>query len=70
MAETTMTPAAEAALGVAQEFIRAVEAKDRAAVDAVLAPQVRQLFMHTNTTTTPRVSLTSSPAEAEAADSA
>ncbi|RST19869.1 nuclear transport factor 2 family protein [Streptomyces sp. WAC04770] len=54
MTETNFTPEANAALGVAQEFIRAVEAKDLAAADAVLAPHVRQLFMHTNTTTTPQ----------------
>lgn len=54
MTDTTSSPAAKAALDVAQEFIRAVEAKDLAAVDAVLAPRVRQLFMHTTTTTTTR----------------
>lgn len=54
MTDTTNTPAAETNLGIAQEFIRAVEAKDLAAVDAVLAPKVRQLFMHTTATTSPQ----------------
>ncbi|MCA1190205.1 MULTISPECIES: nuclear transport factor 2 family protein [unclassified Saccharopolyspora] len=46
-------PAARTALQIAQEFIRAVEAKDPDAVDRLLHPEVRQLFMHTKATTTP-----------------
>lgn len=50
---TSPTPGAQAAMQVAQEFIRAVEAKDLDAVDQTLHPTVRQLFMHTGVTTTP-----------------
>lgn len=51
--DPTDTTAAQSAVQVAQEFIRAVEAKDRDAVRATLDPQVRQLFMHTRATVSP-----------------
>lgn len=41
-----MTPATRSRLGIAQEFIRAVEAKDIEAVNRTLADDARQLFMH------------------------
>jgi ketosteroid isomerase-like protein len=41
-----------AALELAQEFIRAVEAKDFDAVAQTLAPNARQLFMHSGRTRT------------------
>ncbi|SHJ97534.1 Ketosteroid isomerase-related protein [Nocardiopsis flavescens] len=45
-------PAAHTELGVAQEFIRAVEAKDIEAVSRTLADDARQLFMHVGTAAT------------------
>ncbi len=48
----TITPAARTALETAEEFIRAVEAKDPDAVQATLSPHARQLFMHSGRTTT------------------
>jgi ketosteroid isomerase-like protein len=53
MSKTPHTPAAEVALEVAQDFIRAVEAKDLDAVGRTLATDARQLFMHSRRTTTP-----------------
>jgi len=41
-------PASEAALEIAKEFIRSVEAKDIAAVALTLRDDVEQLFMHAN----------------------
>lgn len=46
-----LTPAARAATQVAQEFVRAVEAKDLDGVAATLHPGARQLFLHTRATT-------------------
>jgi ketosteroid isomerase-like protein len=43
---------AQSALAIAQEFIRSVEAKDLDAVARTLAPDARQLFMHTRRTKT------------------
>ena len=48
----TITPATRTALETAQEFIRAVEAKDFDAVQATLSPHARQLFMHSGRATT------------------
>jgi ketosteroid isomerase-like protein len=48
----TIAPTARTALDTAQEFIRAVEAKDFDAVEATLSPHARQLFMHSSRTTT------------------
>lgn len=48
----TIAPDARTALETAQEFIRAVEAKDFDAVQATLSPLARQLFMHSGHTTT------------------
>ncbi|QFZ18411.1 nuclear transport factor 2 family protein [Saccharothrix syringae] len=47
------TPEPAAALEPAREFVRAVEAKDLDAVAATLAPDVRQLFVHSRRTRTP-----------------
>ncbi|MBR8742632.1 nuclear transport factor 2 family protein [Nocardiopsis sp. MG754419] len=46
-------PAAHSGLDIAQEFIRAVEAKDIEAVARTLADDARQLFMHAQGATTP-----------------
>lgn len=48
----TIAPAAKTALETAQEFVRAVEAKDFDAVQATLSPYARQLFMHSGRTNT------------------
>ncbi len=53
MSDQKMTPATRAGLDVAQEFIRAVEAKDIEAVARTLADDARQLFMHARGATTP-----------------
>jgi ketosteroid isomerase-like protein len=52
--ENHPTTSAPAALQVAKEFIRAIEAKDLDATIRTLHPQVRQLFMHTCATTNPQ----------------
>jgi ketosteroid isomerase-like protein len=49
---TTAAPAARTAVETAQEFIRAVEAKDFDAVEATLSYDARQLFMHSVRPTT------------------
>ncbi|WP_435109859.1 hypothetical protein [Nocardiopsis synnemataformans] len=46
MNDQKMTPATHTGLDIAQEFIRAVEAKDIEAVARTLADDARQLFMH------------------------
>ncbi|MDX3659522.1 nuclear transport factor 2 family protein [Streptomyces sp. ID05-26A] len=46
------TSESHAALALAQEFVRAVEAKDLDSVAATLAIDTRQLFMHTRVTRT------------------
>lgn len=48
----TTTPTIRTALETAQEFIRAVEAKNFDAVEATLSHSARQLFMHSGRTTT------------------
>jgi hypothetical protein len=53
MHDQGLTPDTHAGLAVAQEFIRAVEAKDIGAVARTLADDARQLFMHARGATTP-----------------
>jgi hypothetical protein len=43
---TAVAPATRTALETAQEFVRAIEAKDLDAVEATLSHDARQLFMH------------------------
>ncbi|MEU6130822.1 nuclear transport factor 2 family protein [Saccharopolyspora sp. NPDC047091] len=50
---TERAPDTGAALDVARELVRAVEAKDLDAVARTLAAAVRQLFLHSRKTTTP-----------------
>ncbi|GAA0975783.1 nuclear transport factor 2 family protein [Nocardiopsis tropica] len=54
MDDQKTTPATHTGLAVAQEFIRAVEAKDIDAVARTLAGEARQLFMHAGGATTPQ----------------
>ena len=53
MNDETRAPATHTGLGIAREFVRAVEAKDIEAVARTLADDARQLFMHTRSATTP-----------------
>jgi len=53
MNDQNLTPATRTGLAVAQEFIRAVEAKDIDAVARTLADDARQLFMHARGATNP-----------------
>jgi len=53
MNDQNATPAGRTGLDAAQEFIRAVEAKDIGAVARTLADDARQLFMHARGATTP-----------------
>jgi ketosteroid isomerase-like protein len=52
MPDAPRIPAPPAALELAQEFIRSVEAKDLDAVSRTLAADARQLFMHSRRTRT------------------
>ncbi len=53
MPHASRAVADQAALAVAQQFIRSAEAKDLDAVSRTLAPGARQLFMHTRRARTP-----------------
>ncbi|WP_106246557.1 nuclear transport factor 2 family protein [Allonocardiopsis opalescens] len=53
MNDQRATPATRTGLAIAQEFIRAVEAKDIEAVARTLAGDARQLFMHAQGATAP-----------------
>ena len=53
MPEPMHTPTQQAALEVAQAFIRAIEGKNFDAAAETLAPTAKQFFMHTRRTKTP-----------------